>query len=73
MTPHPAVLIGLEEHALRDRMAGWVRRLGYDARATADGTETIAWVRAGGFVASFLDSALGLGLGAPEGDAVTCK
>ena len=66
MTPHPAVLIGLEEHALRDRLAGWVRRLGYDARATADGRETLAWVRTGAFVASFLDA----GLGAPEGDAV---
>src|SRR5262245_35409278 len=66
MTPHPAVLIGLEEHALRDRLAGWVRRLGYDACATADGNHALASVRAGGFVASFLDARLG----APEGDAV---
>jgi hypothetical protein len=66
MTPHPAVLIGLREREFRDRLEGWVRRLGYDARTTADGSETLAWVREGSFVASFLDS----GLGAPEGETV---
>jgi hypothetical protein len=66
MTPNPSVLIAMVQDDLRGRLAGWVRSLGYEPRATGDGRETVAWARSESFVASFLDS----GLGEAEGETV---
>jgi len=59
MTLHPSVLIGLCDREVRgERVAEWVRHLGYEAAVTDDGTETLAWVRQRVFAAHLLDSRL---------------
>jgi DNA-binding NtrC family response regulator len=57
MTPHPAVLLGLRprERELRAQLEGWVQRLGYQTRFTADADEAIAWMGDEAIRASFLD------------------
>jgi DNA-binding response OmpR family regulator len=64
MTPHPSVLIGLSGHgarrqAQRERIAGWVRHLGYEPTVTEDGAAALAWVRDHVFAAHLLDEQLG--------------
>jgi DNA-binding NtrC family response regulator len=67
MTPNPAVLLGLRPDAgIEDRLEGWVRRLGYQARCTTDAREIRSWLGREEFAASFVDS----DLGSDEGVAV---
>lgn len=63
MTPHPSVLIGLctrDERLewLGERVAEWVRHLGYEPAVTHDGAETLRWVQERVFAATLLDSQL---------------
>jgi CheY-like chemotaxis protein len=68
MTLHPSVLVGLPDRALRDRLVGWIRGLGYVPTVTSDGLETLAWLRQRRFDASMLDS----GLTVAQGRAAWC-
>ena len=63
MTLHPSVLIGLSardagREVLGERVAAWVRRLGYEPTLSEDGAETLRWVRECAFAATLLDSRL---------------
>ena len=65
MTHHPSVLIGLRardarREALGERVADWVRDLGYEPAVCEDGAETLTWVRehVHAFAATLLDSRL---------------
>ena len=71
MTPHPSVLLGLQERDLSDRdlcdrLDGWVRHCGFRTEFTADADEAMRWLRRDTFAASFLDS----GMERAEGEAV---
>ena len=60
MTLHPSVLIGLSardvcRERLGERVAEWVRYLGYEPAVTDDGAETLAWVQERVFAATLLD------------------
>jgi DNA-binding response OmpR family regulator len=59
MLPSPSVLIGTQVLDLGERIAAWVRQLGYVVRVTQDGVEAVEVLRRGSFAASFLDSQLG--------------
>jgi len=63
MTLHPSVLIGLSARdarrdALGERVAEWVRHLGYEPALTDDGAETLTWVQERVFAATLLDCRL---------------
>ena len=63
MTLHPSVLIGLSardvcRERLGERVAEWVRHLGYEPAVTNDGAETLAWVQERVFAATLLDCRL---------------
>ena len=63
MTLHPSVLIGLSardarREALGERVAEWVRHLGFEPSLSEDGAETLTWVRERAFAATLLDSRL---------------
>jgi len=71
MMPRPSVLIGLGGHDTRDRdwrsrVAGWVRRWGYEAAVTDDGPQALAWTRERAFAASLVEC----GLVAETGESV---
>lgn len=60
MTPHPAVLLGLRarerrQSDLRAQLEGWVQRLGYETRFTADADEAISWMGDEAIAASFFE------------------
>src|SRR5687767_6945735 len=60
----PAVLIGTEVLDLGERIAGWVRALGYEVWVTRDGVEAVRTLHRGAFqngpfAASFLDEQFG--------------
>jgi DNA-binding response OmpR family regulator len=59
MLPVPAVLIGTEALDLGQRIACWVRALGYQVWVTQDGVEAVRTLHHGPFAASFLDDQLG--------------
>jgi len=68
VTLHPAIMLGLraDDRELRDPLEGWVRRLGFVTRFTADVGEAREWLGREEFAATLLDSHLGLA----EGEAV---
>lgn len=66
MTPSPSVLIGLSvSDDVGERVAGWVRHLGYEPTVTLGGCETLAWVQERAFAASLLDAGLVAEAGEP--------
>jgi CheY-like chemotaxis protein len=59
MLPAPAVLVGTEVQDLGQRIACWVRALGYQVWVTRDGVEAVHQLTHGPFAASFLDDQFG--------------
>jgi DNA-binding response OmpR family regulator len=59
MRPVPAVLVGTQALELGQRIACWVRSLGYEVRVTQDGVEAVRTLHLEPFAASFLDDQLG--------------
>lgn len=55
----PAVLIGTEVPDLSERIARWVRALGYEVWVSRDGVEAVRTLHHGPFAASFLDEQFG--------------
>lgn len=63
MTPNRSVLIGTNvadagDEELGDRLAGWVRDLGYEPTVSIDGGQTLAWVEERVFAVSLVDCRL---------------
>jgi DNA-binding response OmpR family regulator len=66
MEPNLPVLLGLRASDVRDRLRGWIERLGYETHVTEDGVETLAWFSRRPFAASLL----GWGIAASAGEPV---